>query len=325
MTLGEAGRAVAAGGDRGAAGIALAFNAVAEILSDLIETAGNALQDGATALGARARVAHGPLEWAGGSVSGVFDLAAAIVKSSLDAAGAVLAGAVRLVAGGAGGAAGRDFSVAKTGARDVAAGIAGGLIVVLGKLVSALQGISMLQARRRALSPDEKKALGRVFGGAVALFNVRIVEGRSGIFGVNHRPFTLGNTIYMKGSLGDRSTLVHEATHVWQFQQRGSRYAADALGAQLLVEEPYDWQREIERGNREWNGFNAEAQAELVRDVYRSGRKAGAQPSGQGEFFDARPPEVQFTTGAVDHTPLATGALATLRARRAFRASRRLA
>ena len=97
--------------------------------------------------------------------------------------------------------------------------------------------------------------LAKVFGGSVALYNVRIVEGRSGVFGANQRPFTLGNTIYMKRTEPARfaDMLVHEVVHVWQYQHLGPRYTAD-LGAQARYGEegraPSHWEAGLARGGQ---------------------------------------------------------------------------
>lgn len=321
MTLREAGSAVARTGDRVAETLANGVNAVAEVLSDAIETAGSAVQDGASAAASHAGAARGLLHWIGDAVAAATDLAAAVVKGVLGAVGSALAGVLRMVVGGAGALAGGDPDAARAGAPDVGAGVVGCVIVVTGKLVALVQTVLVLQARRMPPTAAERMLLERVFRGGLAPFNVRIVDGRSGIFGLNHRPFTLGNTIYMKSSRSDVSTLVHEATHVWQYQQRGARYAADALGAQAFVEDPYDWRLHIDRGRADWTTLNAEAQAELVRDAYRFGGKTGQEPAGRGEFFDAAPPAVELTVDAVDYTAVASEAALRLRRRRPLRAS----
>jgi len=50
--------------------------------------------------------------------------------------------------------------------------------------------------------------------------------------------------------------LVHECVHVWQYQNIGSRYTMDALGAQAVYGAgAYDWEAELARGNSDWNDF----------------------------------------------------------------------
>ncbi len=144
----------------------------------------------------------------------------------------------------------------------------GGVIVLLGRLVGAAQRVVPgVQDKERPLTEAERALLEEVFGDSVALGDVRVVPGRSGLFGVNARPFTLGNTVYLKGR-GDPGVLVHECAHVWQYQHHGPRYAADALFAQAFVDDPYNWAKEIERGKTAWTAFNAEAQAAFVEDAW---------------------------------------------------------
>jgi len=42
--------------------------------------------------------------------------------------------------------------------------------------------------------------LRRVFYNSLAPYNIRLIEGWSGAFGINDRAFTLANTIYLKGN-----------------------------------------------------------------------------------------------------------------------------
>jgi hypothetical protein len=83
---------------------------------------------------------------------------------------------------------------------------------------------------------------------SVAFFNIRIITGNFGVFAFTDRPFTMGNTIYMKETSGAQwnPSLVHKTTHVWQYQNSGSNYSSDALGAQIYYEHVkaasgYDW------------------------------------------------------------------------------------
>jgi hypothetical protein len=140
--------------------------------------------------------------------------------------------------------------------------LGGAVIVALGRLVARIQ-----RHRARPLTGDERALLERVFRGTVALDRVRIVPGKAGLFDVNDRPFTLGDTIYLKGRTSPK-LLVHECVHVWQYQHVGPRYAYEALMAQRrLGKGAYDWQAELARG-KAWAEFNREAQAEFVADKY---------------------------------------------------------
>ena len=90
--------------------------------------------------------------------------------------------------------------------------------------------------------------LRKVFYNSLALYNIRLIEGWSGAFGINDRAFTLANTIYMKRNdpAVRPDILVHECVHVWQYQNIGSRYTMDALGAQAIYgDAAYDWEAEL--------------------------------------------------------------------------------
>ena len=80
----------------------------------------------------------------------------------------------------------------------------------------------------------------------------------------------MGNTIYMK-DVKSFDVLVHELTHVWQFQNGGNDYMLKAGWAQFTnwlggndTRVAYDWTRDIDRG---WAALNAEQQAHLIQDA----------------------------------------------------------
>jgi hypothetical protein len=181
--------------------------------------------------------------------------------------------------------------------RNVAAALAGGVIVVLARVVALGQAV-LLGVRGRALTADERAMLTAVYRDSVDLRAVRVVPGFAGVFGMNRRPVTLGGTIYLKG-VTQQATLVHECAHVWQYQHLGSRYTVDAVVAQLTVKpSAYRWVDELGRGRTHWREFNREAQAQLLEDLAADG------------FFSA---ERRFVRDGVDHTELAVAALAEVR------------
>ena len=61
--------------------------------------------------------------------------------------------------------------------------------------------------------------------------------------------------------------LVHEMTHVWQYQHRGWTYAPAALWAQIthLRGGAYDWGPDAQK-RRPFSALNPEAQAQAVQD-----------------------------------------------------------
>ena len=188
--------------------------------------------------------------------------------------------------------------------RNVPAAVAGGVIVVLGKVVALVQAIAGLE-RGRGLTDAEATLLEGVYGDSVDLAAVRLVPGRAGVFGASERPFTLGATVYLKRETLSDHVLVHECAHVWQYQHLGSRYAFDAVWAQWRVKpDAYVWADELGRGRRHWHEFNREAQAKFLEDIARF----------EPDFFTSD--TARFVRGGTDHTDLARAAVAQIRAGR---------
>jgi hypothetical protein len=316
-------------------------NSAAEVVVDVLETVGNVIEDGSNVTtawvaksipGVGGAIANG-LRWMGRVSSAAFDLGGAIVKGAAGVFAGVLGGTVRILAG----IVSLDRDLAVEGAIDVGSGIGGAALLTGGKAIAFVQTVAVIQAPERQLSGEEVTLLKRVFHNSVALYNVRLVEGRSGLFGINDRPFTLGNTIYLK----DRSTaeqpelLVHECIHVWQYQHMGARYTMDAVGAQKWYEwftdgSAYDWKSEFVRGKTNWLDLNREAQGRLFQEVYVVGSLWDLEAdlelsSGGGVFYDAdgaktagkfpKPPRDDFTR-------LASRAADTVRGVPGFRLSR---
>jgi hypothetical protein len=270
--------------DRASDAIGNGINAAAQVMADVLETAGNQAHDALTHLaggGGRGPVLGGVLGWLGGVASGVGDLVGALLVGL----GSLIAGGLGGIVRTLGGVLRGDRRSLRNGLVDLASGPLGAILIVAGRLVSLVQSILGVEARKRRLSPDEARLLQHVFRASLAIYNLRIIAGRSGIFRFTDRPFTLANTIYMKATAADdwRHTLVHESTHVWQYQHVGSRYATDALGAQLTLggNVAYDWQKALPGA---WRDFNREAQAQTIEDVYRFAGLVG-HPAGAGGFF----------------------------------------
>jgi hypothetical protein len=299
-----------------------ATNAVGEAVGDVVETIGNGIQDGIAKVGSWAENIPGVggaigavLRWAGRIVSNVTDLVGAVVKGITGIVGGIVGGVVLIL----GGIISLDGGLIVEGFEDIISGIAGGILVILGKAVSLVQTIFVLE-RERALTERERALLKRVFRESVALYNVRIVDGFAGIYSVNPRPFTLGNTIYLKDhdSVSEPETLVHECTHVWQYQHWGSQYASDAVGAQWFVPDEYSWERELQRGNLEWADFNKEAEGRFLEDIFTDGELltgGGVSGPGGGVFYDAEGKKSvgRFVFNTVDRTNLADESVAYVR------------
>ena len=229
-------------------------------VADRLESAGHAAQD---ALRAERRDG-----WSAEFVAGVMDLAAAVTKGGFGMVAGGAAGLLRAVAG----IPLVDPRRLLHGSIDVGSSTGGAVILTGGMLVSLIQRLLRFQNVERPLTAEERDLLRRVFGDSVSLHNVRIVEGRCGVFGLSRRPFAMGNTIFFKriDPRRRRDILVHECVHVWQYRNVGARYIMDALGAQaVLGRSAYDWRAEIRRGARSWAELNREAQAALIQDIWR--------------------------------------------------------
>ena len=133
--------------------------------------------------------------------------------------------------------------------------------------------MDLLKFNTRSLTGGEIGQAQSVFGGSINLDRVRVDQHAFIGPPVSHRAYTSFHTINTWGSLPD-ATLIHELTHVWQFQQAGSVYIAQALSAQFHFGQAayqYDM-HELRSAKQEGRGilsFNREKQAQIVEDYYR--------------------------------------------------------
>ncbi|MDH5302132.1 MAG: hypothetical protein OEW58_12295 [Gammaproteobacteria bacterium] len=292
------------------------INAVAEVVSDIFETLGNVVEDKADSWFARVSVVGPVLNWLAGLVSDSCDVIAAVVKGALGIVGGAISGVIKNI----GGIVGIDRALILRGWIDVVSSIAGAFIIIGGKLLALLQSATLFENRERKLTDDEIKLLRRVFHSSLAYYSIRLVQGKAGLFGLNPRPFALGNTIYLKNRdvSHEPALLVHECTHVWQYQHCGARYASDAIGAQWFIEDAYNWEKEVLRGKEHWTQFNREAQAQFLEQLFIKGQRFTGQKllaSGKGAFYDADgvASTGRFIVAGVDHTARAIDALAEIR------------
>ena len=352
--LDDLGDAVGGAIDAAADVVQAVVETVADVAADAVETAGNAAGGWLSQFG-------GPMAWAGGVISGATNILAAAIKLAAGIVSGVVGGLIRLI----GGVLTLNEELFKKGILDFFYGIAGGLIYLGGMILSQIQKVLPIQAAERALTKAEKDMLRRIFMNSLSLYNVRIVEGSAGLYGSGTFATTVGNTIYVRAidpnTDAGRSTLVHECVHVWQYQNIGSRYTAEALlaqGAWPAQPNPntggtslaaYNWEVvEVNRGNTDWTRFNREAQAEFIQDLWRIGTLTfnGNTRGGDGAFFDLQEVQASFGNGTaeftytgavdsehalsgnstvpVDYTDLATEAVESMRARINLRLSQRL-
>jgi hypothetical protein len=153
---------------------------------------------------------------------------------------------------------------------------------------------------RRRLRPIEIREAESVFGSELPYGDIWVHEharwpnwlGKLGAVLTRRPPpaagnsVTLGQSVYFPRPLhnepthfearifGDMAWLIHELTHVWQYGQRGYRYAFDAVRKQWkLGAAAYDYGGEagltaaVAR-HASLSDFNPEQQGDIVRDYY---------------------------------------------------------
>jgi len=123
----------------------------------------------------------------------------------------------------------------------------------------------------RWLSGRERAVLRSVFADSVDLNAIQVRERITGLINLSRSAFVIENTMFVPGSylpLPD-SILVHECTHVWQFQHGGHAYIGDSLHAQT-VGDGYDLAKGLREG-RSWAQFNCEQQATLIEKAFAQG------------------------------------------------------
>jgi hypothetical protein len=135
--------------------------------------------------------------------------------------------------------------------------------------------VDLVKVNTRALTDEEIREASSIFGSALNLRLVRV--DRRAVLGpaFSHRDYTSFHTVNGWGE-GRRDVLIHELTHVWQYQQAGAIYMPQALHAQR-------WGGGYRYGGcaglcaaRERQdslaSFNREQQAQIVQDFYRMRR-----------------------------------------------------
>ncbi len=174
----------------------------------------------------------------------------------------------------------------------------------------------------RKLTPQEVQVAKSVFGDSINYDLVRIDESARSVAaakeianGESYRPFTTFHTINTWGAI-ENSKLIHELTHVWQYEQDGAIYIAEALAAQHSDEKyAYGGIAELEKRLAQGEGltsFNREQQGKLVEHYYELRTKGSTQDgtiSDPGvlplfDFFVQEVSTVIKPTFAATHTTL---------------------
>ncbi|WP_430934296.1 hypothetical protein [Saccharicrinis sp. 156] len=259
-----------------------------------------------------------PLLWLGSIVKGLMSLLAVLVKIPFGIIGGILAGVIRILAG----IFTFHWPLFANGFLDIISPVLGLVIIVLGKVIAIVQTVFYIQDFERPLSKVEKMELRKIFKHSMSLYTLRVITGHSGVFGVSPRAFTLGNTIYLKTNSFFIDLLVHESTHVWQYQQTGCRYASDAVMAQWFADDAYNWEKEIKlRDKRLWTEMNKEAQAEFFQDLWKIGKLCDDEnrilKAGGGAYFEANEQTTfgKFNIWFNDYTEIAQEATRTVQSR----------
>ncbi|MBK5281261.1 MAG: hypothetical protein JJE16_04125 [Nitrospiraceae bacterium] len=316
----DLGGAITSAANAVANAVEIAIETVAEAVSEFIELIGNAVADWTYAVGNSLGGFPGDVvHWFGSVASAVFHHISVAIKGTLDGFANVLAGLIRVVGGAVGGLLAWDTRVLVRGFGDIAAGVVGSLFAVGATTIGSIQAGFAQQMGERRLADSEQNMLRLVYRNSVNLLLVRVIDGNSGVFNLSSRPFTIGNTIYMRDYLRDKSprtysaTLVHECCHVWQYQHIGTRYIADALWAQAtLPGMGYSWAQEVALGRFRWQDFNKEAQAKFLEDVFSFGTQIPTTGV-LGEFCGDDPIGRNVDFMGTDNTGLARDSVAYVR------------
>ncbi|MCP3062957.1 DUF4157 domain-containing protein [Myxococcus sp. K38C18041901] len=145
------------------------------------------------------------------------------------------------------------------------------VLMLAGRMVSAVQVLLGLEPVGRRLTGFEVALLRPVFGTSLDYAAVRVKEGPVGVLGIPGRAFAHGDTVFIPPRSGptDVALLTHELTHVWQHQHGGTAYLSAALAAQFWGD-GYDWRKGVRDGLR-WEELNPEQQAQLIEDATVAG------------------------------------------------------
>ncbi|MBI1789254.1 MAG: DUF4157 domain-containing protein [Acidobacteria bacterium] len=267
---------------------------VGNVATKVVHSVGNVVKSVASKVGqglkAVGSAVRKGVQWAGRAVS---DAAKWIAPRIGDAARGLFTGVVEGAAGvfknifeGAGTFASGIGEIFKghflDGLKDMGLGLAktfvqtplDALLLVGGRAVSAIQTLTGIEPPGRKLNDSEIAELRKIYGDSIDYSKIRIKEGKAGLFSTNDRPFTHGNTIYMKDNKITPELLAHEVGHVWQYQNGGSDYMSEAIIGQSWGE-GYDWEKGVKEG-KSWKDLNPEQQAELMENAYSSGFFNGA-------------------------------------------------
>lgn len=139
-----------------------------------------------------------------------------------------------------------------------------------------IQLVWRVLAPARPLRPEESDAGQAVLGAdGIRYTAVRVAQGglAGSIFARNgRRAFTLYRTVNLPDD-APLDIVVHELAHVVQYERAGGRYMWEALRAQTLLDDAYDYGGAeglvaARRAARHFSEFNREQQAKIAQDYY---------------------------------------------------------
>jgi len=149
------------------------------------------------------------------------------------------------------------------------------LIEILGVGEAYETLMDFVKFNTRPLSSSERAKASSIFGSSINFELVRVDQHAALGPGMskNPRPYTSFHTINGWGGIDD-ATLIHELTHVWQYQESGAIYMPQALHAQIkLGLNAYSYGgaaglRTARSAGQRLTSFNREQQAQIVEDLY---------------------------------------------------------
>ena len=132
--------------------------------------------------------------------------------------------------------------------------------------------MDLIKFNTRVLSASELKAGKSVFGNSINFDFVRVDIGAVIGPAITERAYTSFHTINTWGT-ETKDTMVHELTHVWQYENAGAIYMPQAIHAQKWGG-GYEYGDVTELQTRKTAGrgllsFNREQQAQIVEDFFR--------------------------------------------------------
>lgn len=143
----------------------------------------------------------------------------------------------------------------------------------------ALRSGGALATRTRRLTPTETDAASVIFQQSLDLSPVRVIVSR-----FTGPPFTVGSNIRSRTSQLPLRTMIHELTHVWQYQTKGMGYVSDSVwhqGKAALSSSSRDGAYSYKITPRKsLHQYTAEQQASIVEHYFASS-KARKNPSYQ--------------------------------------------